>query len=75
MSFMLFGEYLIKNTDGKITAMDIYDALIEQKHFSENYKRLGEILVDKNKLTEEELDKYLDNFTKMRNNKIKTGII
>ena len=66
MSIERFGEFLIRTTNGKITGENVSNALKKQEKFSDGYKKLGEILVEDNVLTKDELVEYLDKFHKER---------
>ena len=67
MSIERFGDFLVRVSDGKITSDHVMHAFMMQQEFAEGYKKLGELLVENEIITEEELLDYLAKFEAEKN--------
>ena len=67
-----FGEFLCRISEGKIERDEIALALLIQNDFSEDdYKKIGEILVERKILSDSQLISFLEAFKNEKKNIIK----
>jgi hypothetical protein len=66
MELQMFAEFLIRNSNGKITQHEINIIYFKLESFAKGYVGLGEMLVKENFITHEELRFFLEAFEKYK---------